>query len=58
MEQLNGVSKLKSVNCGYRNHDFKPTGKREAHRQGYDLVIFTEFECTKCGISTSWEVTN
>jgi hypothetical protein len=38
---------MKAVNCGYRNHDFKPTGRKEG--------VYTEFECTKCGISTSWE---
>jgi len=45
---------MKAINCGYRNHDFKPTGKTE-YNPTYD-TIFTEFECTKCGISTSWEV--
>jgi hypothetical protein len=46
---------MKAVNCGYRNHDFKPTGKKEVV-YGYSTMVYTEFECTKCGISTSWEV--
>jgi len=44
---------MKAVNCGYRNHDFKPTGRTFICDGG---VITTEFECTNCGISTSWEV--
>jgi hypothetical protein len=40
--------------CVYREHDFKPTGRKEYRGP----VILTEFECSKCGISTSWEVTN
>jgi hypothetical protein len=45
---------MKAVNCGYRNHDFKPTGRTSLICDGG--VITTEFECSKCGISTSWEV--
>ena len=51
---------MKSVNCGYRNHDFKPTGKIEIINDSiYNIhkAVITEFECSKCGISTSWEVT-
>lgn len=48
---------MTQVNCGYRNHDFKPTGRKEAEFSfyGHGVTILTEFECTKCGISTSWE---
>lgn len=43
---------MNGINCGYKNHTFEPTGKHEIIRSG---AIVSEFECTKCGISTYWD---